>query len=361
MTRSARRARGTPRVAHRRVRRPRAALALAIGHRVWIVENLLAGVPAARLVDQLASQVPRRRAAAEVAAIAGSSLLPVCAELARKIRRLELVAAIGRGHARGAPRPTEVERRTLPPADEFFRDYWAAHRPVVVTDVVDKWPALGKWTPRFFRERFGATLIEIADRRDADPDYDANLDAHRRRIRMDRFIDRVLAAGTSNDFYMVSNNHTMKRPRFRALLDDVVPPPELFEPLIPAATSLWIGPAGTITPLHHDTTNILFAQLHGRKRIELISPQETALVLDVAGEGPLNGFYSPVDLDRLDAAEHPALRRLLVQRVVLEPGEALYIPAGWWHRVTALDVSISFSLLGFRRGNDFDWYRPGHT
>jgi hypothetical protein len=302
----------------------------------------------------------RRRAVREVAAIASSPLLPVCSELARRARRLELVAAIGRSHARGAPEPSVIERRTLPSDLEFFRDYWAAHRPVVLTDVATRWPAFGKWTPAFFRDAFGDAIIEIAAGREADPRYDLNLDAHRERVRMDRFLDRVLAAGTSNDLYMVSNNHTMRRARFRALLADVDPPPELFHPLVGSATSLWIGPAGTVTPLHHDTTNILFAQLYGRKRVELISPQETALLLDVAQAGPVEGFYSPLDLDRLAACDHPALRELLVKRVVLEPGDALYIPAGWWHRVTSLDVSISFSLLGFRRPNDFDWYRPGH-
>jgi hypothetical protein len=331
-------------------------LELSLEHRAWIVENLLAGVAERRLVEGLAAQVPRARAAREVAAIARSPLLPVCAQLARRARRLELVAAIGRSHARGAPERTQVERRTTPSADEFFRDYWAAHRPVVLTDATARWPALRKWTPAFFRRRFGGETIEITANREADPFYDMNFRAHRRRMRMDRFIDRVLAAGTSNDLYMVSNNHTMRRPRFRALLGDIRPPRDLFEPLTPGATSLWIGPAGTITPLHHDTTNILFAQLHGRKRIELVSPQETALLLD-----PVHGFYSPVDLDGLAAAPHPALQQLLVKQVVLAPGDALYIPAGWWHRVTSLDVSISFSLLGFRRPNDFDWYRPGHV
>lgn len=329
---------------------------LSLEHRAWIVENLLAGVAERRLVEALAAQVPRARAAREVAAIARSPLLPVCAQLARRARRLELVAAIGRSHARGAPERAGVERRTTPSADEFFRDYWAAHRPVVLTDATARWPALRKWTPAYFRRRFGGETIEITANREADPFYDMNFRAHRRRMRMDRFIDRVLAAGTSNDLYMVSNNHTMRRPRFRALLDDIKPPRDLFEPLTPGATSLWIGPAGTVTPLHHDTTNILFAQIHGRKRVELVSPQETALLLD-----PVHGFYSPVDLDGLAAAPHPALQQLLVKQVVLAPGDALYIPAGWWHRVTSLDVSISFSLLGFRRPNDFDWYRPGHV
>ncbi len=331
-------------------------LELSVEHRAWIVENLLAGATERDLAAQLATQLPRARAAREVAAIARSPLLPVCAQLARQARRLELVAAIGRSHARGAPDRTAIEQRTTPPADEFFRDYWAAHRPVVLTDASARWPALRKWTPAFFRRRFGDVMIEITAGREADPLYDMNFRAHRRRMRMDRFIDLVLGAGTSNDLYMVSNNQTMRRPRFRALLGDVKPPRDLFEPLVPAATSLWIGPAGTVTPLHHDTTNILFAQLHGRKRVELISPQETALLLD-----PVHGFYSPVDLDALATAEHPALRQLLVKQVVLAPGDALYIPAGWWHRVTSLDVSISFSLLGFRRPNNFDWYRPGHA
>jgi hypothetical protein len=154
---------------------------------------------------------------------------------------------------------------------------------------------------------------------------------------------------------MVSNNQTMMRPRFRALLADVRPPMDLFEPPAAAATSLWIGPAGTITPLHHDTTNILFGQIYGTKRVELISPHETALLMD-----PVNGFYSPVQLERLSEASHPALRAMLVKHVELAPGEALFIPAGWWHRVSSLSVSISFSLLNFRRANNFEWYRPGH-
>jgi hypothetical protein len=40
-------------------------------------------------------------------------------------------------------------------------------------------------------------------------------------------------------------------------------------------------------------------------------------------------------------------------------GEALFIPAGYWHQVRALDVSISLALNGFRRVNSFDWFRPG--
>jgi hypothetical protein len=329
------------------------ALVLSPDHRAWVVENLLAGVDEAAIVNKLAKQISAARAKREVRAIATSPLLDVCARLAKRARQLELVAALGRAHL--AADSGHVERRTLPTGDEFFRAYWAAHRPVVLTDVTARWPALRKWTPAWFKKTLGDATIEITAGRDSDPNYDMNYRAHRKRVRMDRFIDQVTSAGTTNDIYMVSNNHTMKRPRFAALLADVKPPKALFDPLRAGATSLWIGPAGTVTPLHHDTTNILFCQIYGRKRIELVSPQETALLLDPVG------FYSPVDLDARARAKHPALRAMTVKSVVVGPGDALYIPAGWWHRVTSLDVSISFSLLGFRRPNDFDWYRPGHV
>ncbi len=342
----------------RPARRPSAARARVLSpeHRAWIVENLLAGVPEAKVVAELASQISAARARREVTAIARSPLLATCGALANRARRLELVAAIGRAHARHEPEPTTVERRTTPGPEEFFRSYWAAHRPVVFTDATARWPALGKWTPDFFRTQLATARLEITDGRAADPRYDQNHDAHRTTTRMDRFITRVLAAGTSNDLYMVAHNNTMLRPAFRRLLADVVPPPGLFEPLEARHTSLWIGPAGTVTPLHHDTTNILFNQLHGRKRFDLVSPQETVLLAD-----PVDGFYSAIDLDHRDDSPHPAVRELLVKTVVLSAGESLFIPAGWWHRVTSLDVSISFSLLGFRRPNGFDWYRPGHA
>ena len=329
-------------------------LELSPDHRAWIVENLVNGVDEAALVKALAKQVSRTRAQREVRAIAKSPLLDVCARLAKRARQLELVAALGRAHQRGEH---DVERRTTPSAGEFFRTYWAGHRPVVLTDATARWPALTKWTPAWFARELGTTTIEITAGRNADPHYDMNYKAHCKRVRMRDFIADIEAAGTTNDLYMVSNNNTMKRKPFARLLRDVKPPRTLFEPLRAAATSLWIGPAGTVTPLHHDTTNILFCQIYGRKRIELVSPQETALLLDSVA--PV-GFYSPVDLDHRGRAAHAALRAMTVKSVVVRPGDALFIPAGWWHRVTSLDVSISFSLLGFRKRNDFDWYRPGH-
>jgi len=106
-----------------------------------------------------------------------------------------------------------------------------------------------------------------------------------------------------------------------------------------------------VTPLHHDTSNILFCQIYGRKRFRLISPLEVGL-LERA-----RSLYSTVDPE--SPAGTRALAGMGVIDFVLGPGEALFLPAGYWHHVRALDVSISLALNHFARPNHFDWYRPG--
>jgi ribosomal protein L16 Arg81 hydroxylase len=45
--------------------------------------------------------------------------------------------------------------------------------------------------------------------------------------------------------------------------------------------------------------------------------------------------------------------------VILEPGESLFIPIGWWHRVVSLEPSISVSLRSFIWDGGCAWYLPG--
>ena len=71
------------------------------------------------------------------------------------------------------------------------------------------------------------------------------------------------------------NDEVLRRPELRALLDDVGPLPDLCDPsLLERAASLWIGPAGTRTPLRHDTQMLLQTQIAGRKRLYLYPAEE---------------------------------------------------------------------------------------
>jgi ribosomal protein L16 Arg81 hydroxylase len=93
--------------------------------------------------------------------------------------------------------------------------------------------------------------------------------------------------------------------------------------------------------LHHDDRNILFAQIYGRKHVRLIAPYYIDRVYND------REWYSPVDLDAIDYKRFPLMRGVPVIDIVLEPGECVFLPLGWWHWVKSLDVSISLSFTNF--------------
>jgi ribosomal protein L16 Arg81 hydroxylase len=160
-----------------------------------------------------------------------------------------------------------------------------------------------------------------------------------------------LAAAETNDFYMIAQNRNLQKTALRELFEDVEFPEYLNGQYAPFGSALWLGPAGTVTPLHHDTSSILFCQIYGRKRIVLVSPFETALL-----DAP-RGVYSNFDCEAKKLA--PELARATRKVVELAPGETLFIPVAWWHHVRALEVSISLALNNFRLPNDYEWYKPG--
>lgn len=332
----------------RRRHAPR-VLGLSDDWRAWIVDNLLDQVsPRALLTTLVAAGVPRHVAEREIRNIATSPTLAACGALRRRARDAERVLDLYK--ALDTRQASPVERRRKPTADEFFSRYFDRNVPVVFTDFTADWPARA-WTPERLAEKLGDAEMGVVRGREGDGDYDRN-PALRTTMPARAYIAEVLARSPTNDLYSVANNRNMAREPFLALLDDVVIDPSYFVPeeVQLAGTSFWLGPAGTVTPFHHDTTNILFSQLFGRKRFLLAAPFERDLL--GSSRAP---FYS--DHDPEQAAS--ALAGVRVHTVELSPGESLFLPVGYWHHVRALDVSISFSLLCFRRPNRFDAYTPG--
>jgi ribosomal protein L16 Arg81 hydroxylase len=52
---------------------------------------------------------------------------------------------------------------------------------------------------------------------------------------------------------------------------------------------------------------------------------------------------SQVDAEMPDLEEFPAFSQATRFECELGPGDALYIPPGWWHHVRSLSVSFSVS------------------
>lgn len=268
-------------------------------------------------------------------------------------QKRESIVAIQRSLARLARRPALVERRGALPGPQFLEEYYARNRPVLLTGLMSDWPALDKWTPQYLKEVCGREVVEVMAGRESSPSYEIEDAPHRRNIHFSQFIDVVMSGQETNDYYLTARNNFFARPGVRPLLQDIRQFPDY---LTVDATGngiyLWLGPKGTVTPLHHDLMNIFMAQVRGRKQVLLVPPEELDLVYND------HAVYSRVDPANPDYERFPRFREATVMEAELGPGEVLFLPVGWWHYVKALEPSVTVTFNNFRFPNQFQWVNP---
>jgi lysine-specific demethylase 8/hypoxia-inducible factor 1-alpha inhibitor (HIF hydroxylase) len=121
-------------------------------------------------------------------------------------------------------------------------------------------------------------------------------------------------------------------------------------PAIPI--SLWVGPGGHTSSLHYDPMDGTLMQMHGSKRIVLFPPSQLYNLYPFSVWNHLRyglkrrAVYSQVYPDRPDLASFPKFQYASEHRyeVILNQGEILFIPAGWWHEITALGDGMVCSV-----------------
>jgi hypothetical protein len=337
--------------------RPREAPALDDGWMQWIAEQRMRGCTRESMVETMAAAGHDRLASeSAIARVEQDPLYRAATRMQQLQRKLESVAGNLQRLWQSDPLYEVVEKRSQISNDEFVARHVRGCRPLVLTGHTRDWPAMRRWSPQDLKQRFGHLDVEIQAERSADPRYEENKLLLRRTVRLADFVDRVVSGGATNDYYMTANNEVLRRPEFAPLLADIgTLPPGTDRAKLAAKSSFWFGPAGTVTPLHHDTLMLFHTQVVGRKRWRFISPLEWPKLYNY------NNVFSPIDLDAPDLQRYPTLADVKVLEVIVEPGETVFLPLGWWHQVAALDVSLSFSYSNLALPNEFTYVNPEIT
>jgi hypothetical protein len=107
---------------------------------------------------------------------------------------------------------------------------------------------------------------------------------------------------------------------------------------------IWIGNAVTVQT-HYDFYSNIACVVAGRRRFTLFPPEQLPNLYPGPMDVTLAGVpVSMVRLEEPDYARYPRFRLALehAQVAELEPGDALFIPYAWWHRVESL---AAFNVL----------------
>lgn len=256
-----------------------------------------------------------------------------------------MVEAI-KGAARALPALVEVPRAGRLDA-AAFRARAAHGLPFLMPGVVKRWP-LSELAPQTLRERFSHVPVRARV-----GDYIGTAFAPDRAMQdmsMGEYLDLV-ASGTPGLPPYLGNLE------LRAL-NALCHWPGYFAKMGPPR--FWLGPAGTVTPLHCDYDDNIFAQIWGSKRIFLAPPHHDEFLYPSPANAILHG--SPFDPEAPDYERFPLARQASLVEIIVNAGDMLYVPAGWYHQVRALTFSLSSNrwarALPLALGDDTSLLRP---
>jgi len=239
-----------------------------------------------------------------------------------------------------------VDKRTNLPHDEFISDYVNKSRPVVLTDAAKDWPAMKKFTPLWFKEHYPHIVKNISG-----VDY-----------KMDDFIDQMLRSTAENPAPYPYNFDIRKV--FPELVDDFMPqivygqidrvnhklmPKQLLQGT--TVYEIFFGGAGSSFPyLHYDALymHTQITQIYGSKTFIMYPPDQTPSMYPYPG----NPKFSQVNFLDPDYDKFPLFKEAIPIEFVLEEGETVLFPSGWWHTTKLTEPCISF---GRAQLNGYNW------
>ena len=249
------------------------------------------------------------------------------------------------------------------PADDlprFIRNYERKLRPVILANATRDWPARQKWTLDYFQNELGALRVTIKGSEYIKGSGHQNGQS----CSMAELIAQVEASSEAAPGpYLWEANVEEALPEGH--LADILPLPGIGpgwmdSPLLRESAlrakgipELLIAGAGTSFPfLHFDVNhdNACITQIMGDKIFWLYPPEQTPYMYPKPGvaESHLSqiGNIEKVDLERF-----PLFAKARPMKAVLGPGDAIFLPAGWWHCTRVLSTSIAIRNSSVSRSN----------
>jgi hypothetical protein len=245
--------------------------------------------------------------------------------LVRGVASIQEMREAIRRAARDLPAISEVPRIGKPDA-AAFRARAAQGLPFVITGLVDRWP-LSALTPQTLRDRYSHVPVRARV-----GDYINTAFAPDRAMQDMSMLEylELVSAGT-HDLPPYVGNLELRE------LNRLCHWPTYFSKMGPPR--FWLGPAGTVTPLHCDYDDNIFAQIWGTKRIFLSPPHHDEFLYPREANPIL--FGSPFNPEEPDFEKFPLARQASMIECIVNPGDLLYVPAGWYHQVRSLTFSLS--------------------
>ena len=234
----------------------------------------------------------------------------------------------------------QIDRVTKLSKKEFMEQYVKPQLPVVMTNLIEDWPAHTKWSLDYIKSQAGDLTVPLYDNRPVSHDEGFN-QAHAT-MQMSDYVDLLKKEPTN---YRIFLYNLMKEV---PLLRKDFTFPKIGLRLIKKIPMLFFGGENSKVFMHHDIdwANILHFHFEGRKQCILFPPSETEHLYKVPHSLITR---EDIDFDNPDYNQFPALKKAKGFICHLKHGETLYMPEGYWHYMKYETPGFSMSLRSLPR------------
>ncbi|GAB3913240.1 cupin-like domain-containing protein [Mucilaginibacter boryungensis] len=231
---------------------------------------------------------------------------------------------------------TSIDRVDHITKDDFVKNYLEPRKPLVIRKATESWPALQKWTFDYLKEVVGDKTVPLYDSSKADPSKPINAAASE--MKFADYIDLIQSQPTDLRIFLF--DPIKQAP---GLLDDYRSPTDLMGGFLDKYPNMFFGGAGSVTFLHYDIdlAHIFHTHFNGRKHVILFDNKWSERLYKI----PYATYaLEDYDIEQPDFEKFPALNGVEGQEIILEHGDTLFMPTGYWHWMKYLDGSFSISL-----------------
>jgi len=239
---------------------------------------------------------------------------------------------------------TPIDRVTDISKNEFRTKYLLPKRPVIITDLAKKWPAYTKWTWDYFKELVGQVDVEVYNNIRAGARVPVNGgDGH---MLFGEYLDLIQQGPAELRIFLF--NIFKYAPQ---ITRDFEFPEQFTRMFLKKYPMLFVGGAGSIAHMHYDIdlSHIFHTQFIGKKRVLLMPNDQSPLLYKM----PLTVESAASFVDwhlGVDEAKFPALKHANGHQAVLEHGETLFMPSGYWHHMQYMESGFAMSLRALPEG-----------
>jgi hypothetical protein len=222
----------------------------------------------------------------------------------------------------------------------FKKEFYLPGIPVVIKNLSHDWPAYQKWNWQYFKSLIGEKKVPLYHNEKSDAYTPINkADDYKT---FSEYVDMISQGPAAWRIFLFNIfDHAPQ------LLKDFTWPDHLAGGFVKKYPMLFTGGQGSITHIHFDIdlSHIFHTQFIGKKRVLMFPYSEKHKLYRKPWEVlSLVDFSKYYDAGNLDYEKFPALKLAKGIDLILEHGDTLFMPAGYWHHMEYIDSGFAMSL-----------------